>query len=95
MNPGSSLALTCRRDFFPVILNFLRQLPFIGTFLSLPYIRGVSPHNPACHSETDRIGGSLVDGRPGGGRKTECGVRWMEERDDVYRPRSNLAATRI
>lgn len=29
-------------DFFPVILNFLRQLPFIGTFLSLPYIRNVS-----------------------------------------------------
>lgn len=29
-------------DFFPVILTFLRQLPFIGNFLSLPYIRGVS-----------------------------------------------------
>ncbi|CED82319.1 got1-domain-containing protein [Phaffia rhodozyma] len=28
-------------DFFPVILNFLRQLPVIGTFLSLPYIRGI------------------------------------------------------
>ncbi|KAL7410739.1 Got1-domain-containing protein [Mrakia frigida] len=27
-------------DFFPVILNFMRQLPIIGTFLSLPYIRG-------------------------------------------------------
>jgi len=26
-------------DFFPVILTFLRQLPFIGQFLSLPYIR--------------------------------------------------------
>ncbi|KAF8577997.1 Got1-domain-containing protein [Ramaria rubella] len=25
-------------DFFPVILTFLRQLPFVGTFLSLPYI---------------------------------------------------------
>lgn len=28
-------------DFFPVILTFLRQLPFIGTFLTLPYIRDV------------------------------------------------------
>ncbi|KAF8444702.1 Got1-domain-containing protein [Boletus edulis BED1] len=28
-------------DFFPVVLTFLRQLPFIGTFLSLPYIRPV------------------------------------------------------
>ncbi|PWN88370.1 putative GOT1-membrane protein required for ER to Golgi transport [Acaromyces ingoldii] len=27
-------------DFFPVILNFLRQLPVIGDVLSLPYIRG-------------------------------------------------------
>ncbi|EPQ25782.1 uncharacterized protein PFL1_06649 [Pseudozyma flocculosa PF-1] len=27
-------------DFFPVILNFLRQLPVIGNVLSLPYIRG-------------------------------------------------------
>ncbi|KAG8741085.1 Golgi Transport [Ceratobasidium sp. 414] len=26
-------------DFFPVIVTFLRQLPFIGTLLSLPYIR--------------------------------------------------------
>jgi hypothetical protein len=30
------------RDFFPVILTFLRQLPFIGNLLSLPYIREVS-----------------------------------------------------
>jgi hypothetical protein len=30
-------------DFFPVIITFLRQLPFVGTFLSLPYIRVVSP----------------------------------------------------
>ncbi|KAI5450827.1 Golgi Transport [Naganishia albida] len=29
-------------DFFPVILNFMRQLPVIGTFLSLPYIRGIA-----------------------------------------------------
>jgi len=28
-------------DFFPVVITFLRQIPFIGTFLSLPYIRGV------------------------------------------------------
>lgn len=42
-------------DFFPVIVTFLRQLPFIGTLLSLPYIRNVSvgpqlhryPHLPA------------------------------------------------
>ncbi|KAH9452115.1 hypothetical protein Pst134EB_016073 [Puccinia striiformis f. sp. tritici] len=34
-------------DFFPVILSFLRQMPVIGTFLSLPYIRGF----------TDRIAG--------------------------------------
>jgi len=27
-------------DFFPVVITFLRQLPFIGTFLSLPYLRG-------------------------------------------------------
>ncbi|KAI9452492.1 Got1-domain-containing protein [Lactarius psammicola] len=26
-------------DFFPVILTFLRQLPFIGQFLNLPYVR--------------------------------------------------------
>ncbi|EJD02746.1 Got1-domain-containing protein [Fomitiporia mediterranea MF3/22] len=26
-------------DFFPVILTFLRQLPFVGTLLSMPYIR--------------------------------------------------------
>lgn len=28
-------------DFFPVIITFMRQLPFIGTALSLPYIRDV------------------------------------------------------
>ncbi|KAG8934750.1 Golgi Transport [Tulasnella sp. 419] len=27
-------------DFFPVILTFLRQLPVVGTFLSLPYVKG-------------------------------------------------------
>jgi len=26
-------------DFFPVIVTFLRQLPFIGQFLNLPFIR--------------------------------------------------------
>lgn len=31
------------RDFFPVIITFLRQLPFIGTALSLPYVRNVGP----------------------------------------------------
>lgn len=43
--PSLPLLLTsCRpsfRDFFPTILSFLRQLPIIGTLLSLPYIRGV------------------------------------------------------
>lgn len=34
------LVHTCS-DFFPVIITFLRQVPFVGTFLSLPYIRGV------------------------------------------------------
>ena len=28
-------------DFFPVIITFLRQLPFIGQFLNLPYVRPV------------------------------------------------------
>ncbi|EPQ57470.1 Got1-domain-containing protein [Gloeophyllum trabeum ATCC 11539] len=35
-------------DFFPVIITFLRQLPFVGQLLSLPYIRVV----------VDRIAGS-------------------------------------
>lgn len=35
-------------DFFPVILTFLRQLPFIGHFLSLPYVSTI----------VDRIAGS-------------------------------------
>ncbi|KAL4248183.1 GOT1 family protein [Abortiporus biennis] len=35
-------------DFFPVILTFLRQLPFVGNLLRLPYIREVA----------DRIAGS-------------------------------------
>ncbi|KII92125.1 hypothetical protein PLICRDRAFT_154415 [Plicaturopsis crispa FD-325 SS-3] len=35
-------------DFFPVILTFLRQLPFIGNLLTLPYIRDVA----------DRVAGS-------------------------------------
>lgn len=30
------------RDFFPVILTFLRQVPGVGHLLSLPYIRDVS-----------------------------------------------------
>ncbi|KIY44509.1 Got1-domain-containing protein [Fistulina hepatica ATCC 64428] len=28
-------------DFFPVIVTFMRQLPFIGNLLSLPYVRDV------------------------------------------------------
>jgi len=28
-------------DFFPVVLNFLRQLPVIGTILNLPVIREI------------------------------------------------------
>jgi len=35
-------------DFFPVILTFLRQVPFVGQLLSLPYIREVA----------DRLAGS-------------------------------------
>ncbi|KAI0344753.1 Got1-domain-containing protein [Trametopsis cervina] len=35
-------------DFFPVILTFLRQLPFVGSLLQLPYIRDVA----------DRVAGS-------------------------------------
>ncbi|KAI6000649.1 vesicle transport protein [Pisolithus albus] len=35
-------------DFFPVVLTFLRQLPFIGTLLSLPYVSRV----------VDRLAGS-------------------------------------
>ncbi|KAH0827943.1 Got1-domain-containing protein [Lanmaoa asiatica] len=35
-------------DFFPVVLTFLRQLPFVGTFLSLPYIQPI----------VDRLAGS-------------------------------------
>ena len=34
------------RDFFPVILTFLRQLPFVGTFLTLPYVRDVRGGSP-------------------------------------------------
>jgi hypothetical protein len=36
-----SLTFLSYSDFFPVIITFLRQLPFIGTALSLPYIREV------------------------------------------------------
>jgi hypothetical protein len=28
-------------EFIPLALNFLRKLPFIGTFLALPYVRDV------------------------------------------------------
>lgn len=39
--------LDCR-DFFPVILTFLRQLPGIGHVLTLPYIRDVSTLSRRC-----------------------------------------------
>ena len=32
-------------DFFPVVLGFLRQLPFIGPVLRGPYIGPVFPKN--------------------------------------------------
>ena len=32
-------------DFFPVVLGFLRQLPFIGPVLRGPYIGTVHPQN--------------------------------------------------
>lgn len=35
-------------DFFPVVITFLRQLPFIGTALSLPYVREVSSQAYCC-----------------------------------------------
>lgn len=37
-----SSGLGVYRDFFPVILNFLRQLPVIGNILSLPGVANVS-----------------------------------------------------
>ena len=40
--PSDYVPLFYNSDFFPVVITFLRQLPFIGTFLSLPYISGVS-----------------------------------------------------
>ena len=52
-----SQADTPDRSFFPVILQALRQTPIIGTFLSLPYIRQVSPL-PASHDHV----GPLTDG---------------------------------
>ncbi|UZJ52198.1 hypothetical protein CBS101457_001518 [Exobasidium rhododendri] len=33
-------------DFFPVILNFLRQMPFIGTALNLPVVRNAGRDTP-------------------------------------------------
>jgi hypothetical protein len=37
----SPLLYAPNRDFFPVIVTFLRQLPFIGNVLTMPYIRDV------------------------------------------------------
>lgn len=54
-------------DFFPVILTFLRQLPFIGNALTLPYIRDVGSQssistilaNLVCVTQVaDRLAGS-------------------------------------
>ncbi len=54
-------------DFFPVVVTFLRQLPFIGTALSLPYVREVSSQvyycpkaklTPLVLQVVDRIAGS-------------------------------------
>ncbi|RXW23337.1 hypothetical protein EST38_g2517 [Candolleomyces aberdarensis] len=33
-------------DFFPVVISFLRQLPFIGTLLSLPGVAGIPDQDP-------------------------------------------------
>lgn len=41
---GLTMRWTIYRDFFPVILTFLRQLPFIGNLLQLPVIRDVRLH---------------------------------------------------
>ena len=41
VSPWELITYSLYSDFFPVILTFLRQLPFIGTFLTLPYIRDV------------------------------------------------------
>jgi len=50
--------LTCSpfrfRDFFPVILTFLRQLPFVGQLLNLPYIRPVRHPPSLFHSVISR-----------------------------------------
>jgi Got1/Sft2-like family len=47
--PHATLPFSFFRDFFPVILTFLRQLPFIGQFLNLPYIRPVRPSTLALY----------------------------------------------
>ena len=39
--PRCNCSFHSTSDFFPVVITFLRQLPFIGTFLTLPYIRTV------------------------------------------------------
>ncbi|TFY65888.1 hypothetical protein EVG20_g5201 [Dentipellis fragilis] len=45
MHNDANLQYACS-DFFPVILTFLRQLPFVGHFLNLPYVRDVRPLSP-------------------------------------------------
>src|SRR5258708_1423827 len=43
---ATQIVFVFSRDFFPVILTFLRQLPFIGQFLNLPYVRRVRLASP-------------------------------------------------
>jgi hypothetical protein len=42
-------------DFFPVVLGFLRQLPFIGPMLRAPYIAPVP--SPPSFLEDQRVDG--------------------------------------
>lgn len=50
------------RSFFPVVLQALRQIPVIGSFLSLPYIRQVGRSGEAgCGAE--QVGSTLTRSR--------------------------------
>ena len=60
------------RDFFPVVLSFMRQLPVIGSFLSMPGVRQVSlsialHHLLSLMRRADCIGSQVTD--------RICGVR--------------------
>ncbi len=60
-----NLTMYACRDFFPVILTFLRQLPIIGQVLSLPYIGGVRiPSDPACCLPFEPTYGCSTGGGP-------------------------------